>query len=429
MAENQQPYHFKLITGEGKLHDEGYTLNIVIRKNGLRRMVSTGFFAFPHQWDVINENFVTDNRVKDLHPQRKEANEWLVIKKKELKDLLERFRTQNIDWTVEQFVDAFLYSTKAENVYDYFQSWINTLESKHYFSSRQFFWTCHTLSKFDPKFLKRVWSEIDYSYVKRFDSKLETEGNKGKGCAGNTRVYYLKGLRNMYNRAIKDKCAAKTVYPFGKDGGFSIAALEEDTPKRYIKSKDLEKVKTEVATNEYREKVRKIFMFCYYCYGMSIRDAALLKKNNIWALEDGDYIVYKRNKTKHNRKSKPIYIKINDNIRELLEWFKEKTTLVGNYLVPVVSIDYEAESVKLDKHITYRNRRINELLKGIAQDLAINMKITTHVNRHTAAMRLQTMSISRDIIQEMLGHTDAKTTETYLDSFEHNVVAEAGSVL
>lgn len=34
MAENQQPYHFKLITGEGKLHDEGYTLNIVIRKMG-----------------------------------------------------------------------------------------------------------------------------------------------------------------------------------------------------------------------------------------------------------------------------------------------------------------------------------------------------------------------------------------------------------
>lgn len=51
------------------------------------------------------------------------------------------------------------------------------------------------------------------------------------------------------------------------------------------------------------------------------------------------------------------------------------------------------------------------------------------MNRHTAVMRLQTMSISRDIIQEMLGHTDAKTTETYLDSFEHNVVAEAGSVL
>ena len=45
MAENQQPYHFKLITGEGKFHDEVYTLNIVIRKNGLRRMVSTGIIG------------------------------------------------------------------------------------------------------------------------------------------------------------------------------------------------------------------------------------------------------------------------------------------------------------------------------------------------------------------------------------------------
>lgn len=427
--ENQQPYHFKLVFGNDKLRGEGYSLNLVVRKDGLRRMVATGFYAFPNQWDKVNEVFITDNRVKDLHPERKEINEWLLVKKVELKEIKDTFEAKKIAWTADMFMNTFTFQRISENVFDYFQSQVNTLlESKHYGLAKQYYWTCHMMLKFDPALLKRVWSEIDYTYVKRFDFNMETKGNKGKGCKGNTRLYYHKGLRAVYNKAIKDKVAIDDVYPYGKNG-FSASELEEDTPKRYIKTTDFAKIKEEEATNEFREKARKIFLFCYYCYGMSIRDAALLKKENILSLEDGDYIKYKRIKTKNNKKAKPIFIKINDNIREILTWFKENTILVGDYLIPGVSINYEDESLKLYNHITYRIKRINTLLKGIANDLQIDMNITTHVNRHTAAMRLQDMNVPRDIITEMFGHMDSKTTETYLDSFDHAVTAAAGDVL
>lgn len=429
MAINQQAWHFKLITGEDKLHEEGYTLNLIVRRKGLRRMISTGFFAYPHQWDEDSETMVSDNRVKDLHPQRKEINDWLLEKKAEIKKVIDSFEIQKIDWTAQQFMDVFLEKLKTSSVHDYFQSWVNFYhEEKRWGSKNQFFWTCHMLGKADEKFLQRMWSDIDYKYVVAFDHYLKVKGNKGKGCKGNTRVYYLKALRKMYNEAIKDKCASETLYPFGKNK-FSISALQEETPKRYIKTDDLGKIKDDETSNIFREKTRRIFMFCYYCYGMSIRDSALLKSSNILTLEKGDFIAYKRIKTQHNPKSKTIYIKINDNIKELLDWFKENTTLVGDYLLPVVSIDYPEKSLELYNHITYRNRRINGLLKGIAKELAIHMNITTHVNRHTAANRLQDMGISRDIIQQMLGHMDANTTSIYLDSFSHDVVAEAGQVL
>ena len=429
MAENSTPCHFKLVMGKNKLNDEGYTLYLIVRKFGIRRMISTGFFGYPHQWDEEEEEFITDNRTSDLHPFRKEINAWLVIKKKEVEDIQDDFKKKKINWTSDQFVSVFLNEMLTENVHDYMMSIVNTLLAGfHWGTANQYFWTCHNMHKFDPDFLKRVWSEMDYNYIKRFDFKLATEGNKGKGCVGNTRAYYLKGLRAAYNQAILSNCAMSSIYPFGK-GGFSISKLEEDTPKRYIKSNDFQKVKNDVATNQYREKVRKIFLFCYYAYGMSIRDAALLKKKNILALEDGNYIVYKRIKTKNNRKVKPIFVKIGDSVQELLNWFKENTTLIGDYLIPVVSKDYEDESLLLYNHITYRNRRINTLLKEIAKDLLIDMNITTHVNRHTAANRLKDMNIPRDVISEMFGHADTKTTETYLDSFEHNVTAEAGAVL
>lgn len=429
-VEKKEPYHFKVWENDKFLNAEGYTLNLVIRKKGARKVISTGFFAYPHQWNDDNELFVTDSRVKDLHPQRNEINEWLLLKKVELNKILTDFDNRKIDWTVDQFIDAFFNNDiKTEKVYDYFQNLVNTLrENAHYGLASQYFWTCHNMHKFDSKLLKRVWSEIDKKYVERFDSQLATKGNYGKGCAGNTRAYYHKGLRAVYNRAIADKCAPEGTYPYGKKG-FKISELEEETPKRYIRSNDFAKVKEEEAINKYREKTRKIFLFCYFAYGMTIRDAALLKKDNIISLEDGDYISYKRIKTEHNRKSKPIFIKINDNLRELLKWFENNTTLVGDYLLPIVSIDYEARSLKLYKHITYRNRRINILLKGIAKDLVIDMNITTHVNRHTAAMRLKGMSIPRDVITEMFGHMDPNTTATYLDSFDHAITAAAGNVL
>ena len=53
---------------------------------------------------------------------------------------------------------------------------------------------------------------------------------KKDNCCGNTRKYYLKTLRALLNKAIKEKEASPTTYPFGS-GGFEINSLEEETRK------------------------------------------------------------------------------------------------------------------------------------------------------------------------------------------------------
>jgi site-specific recombinase XerD len=54
----------------------------------------------------------------------------------------------------------------------------------------------------------------------------------------------------------------------------------------------------------------------------------------------------------------------------------------------------------------------------------IDKKGTTYVARHTFSTVLKRSGASTEYIQEALGHSDIKTTENYLDSFEKDVKKE-----
>lgn len=51
-------------------------------------------------------------------------------------------------------------------------------------------------------------------------------------------------------------------------------------------------------------------------------------------------------------------------------------------------------------------------------------KLTTYVSRHTMAMTLQSNKVPREVISQVMGHSNLETTNVYLDSFETSVVDE-----
>lgn len=267
-----------------------------------------------------------------------------------------------------------------------------------------------------------------------FKSYLPTDYKKTivflqkRECKGNTRKFYFKALRAVLNKAIQDGEASESAYPFGK-GGFSVASLEEETMKRYLPHEDMEKLKNTVVESAAQELARRLFLFSYYCYGISFIDAALLTKKNIIRYNGGNYIVYKRNKTKEAKRVKPIQIRITQEIQNLLDWFSANTLLVEDYLLPIVSIaGYKGE--RLYNHIRSRFGRNNKNLANLAKVLEItDMKLTSYVSRHTMAMTLQDNQVPREVISQILGHSDLATTNTYLDSFASSVIDEAVKVL
>lgn len=82
----------------------------------------------------------------------------------------------------------------------------------------------------------------------------------------------------------------------------------------------------------------------------------------------------------------------------------------------------QTASLKKKNAILSGKENIGYLLPGIK--LGITKKITTYMARHTFSTVLKRSGASTEFIQEALGHTDLKTTENYLDSFEKDVKKE-----
>ena len=185
--------------------------------------------------------------------------------------------------------------------------------------------------------------------------------------------------------------------------------------KRYLSQEYLDKLMNTVFANKPREVARRLFLFSYFCYGMSFIDMAYLKRDNIKSEGGGKYLVYKRHKTEHSKNARFIRIPLTNELCLLLQWFRDNTLLVSDYLLPFVSKDYVGE--KLYNHLRSRLGRYNERLREIGEELCFQEKLTSYVSRHSMAMTLQSSGVPREMIGQVMGHKDLSTTNTYLDSF------------
>ncbi|OAV65090.1 hypothetical protein Barb6_02988 [Bacteroidales bacterium Barb6] len=305
-----------------------------VSKNNSKKYISVGLTATELQWDTKAERFKRFKRDKRINSEYDKYNTLLNEYENRATDIVNEFAKSRIDWTLNQFEDKFLNKAKRGRIQLYFQNVIGELkETGHTGNSNCYARTLHMLQLFDRKFNERIFQEVDIKYVKGFDVWMqkprvsigkEEKRIQREGCSGNTRKYYMKALRAILNKAIQEGEAPAGTYPFGK-GGFEVGKLEEETEKRYLPSDYLKRLKEGTGQSDTTETARRMFLFSYYCYGISFADMAQLGHRNIIKHEGGDYIVYKRQKTKNQKKVSPIQIRITDEISGLLEWFKDNT--------------------------------------------------------------------------------------------------------
>lgn len=462
-------YSFKLDYYSGhELQDGSYPVILVVRKDNKRKTINLPISAMifdngeprwiidkeskkkiwnprvKTQWNFDFQRYEVDKRRKDLHPDRDKLNTWLDELAGKCEKVIKEFKDNKVDWTLSQFEQALLNKSKKSGIEAYFRNHIELLDRSGKIGNKLCYeQTLNLIKKFDKNFGSRLFSEIDLKYVEKFSQFLDA-----RGCVGNTKKYYLKTLRALLNKAITDKECSAAAYPFGKDG-YSIAKLAQETKKRYLSTVYLEKLKTTQLDNPKLNWARNLFLFSYYCQGMSIVDVANLTTNNIVVKEKGRYIDYRRQKTE-SKKSKFIPIKITDNIQNLLDWANASDQLVGDYLMPVVNrlpknhpIVKKTNKLSKNKpeyiltpehqlyqHIKDRYKRYNKILKDLGDELKLEgVRLSSYMSRHSYAMRLKNCGISEDVISEALGHQDPMTTRIYLDSFQNEEVDKANEVL
>lgn len=201
-----------------------------------------------------------------------------------------------------------------------------------------------------------------------------------------------------------------------------------------IKSmEDIEKV-SEYLTENGRFRDNMLFIVGIN-FGLRVSDLRMLRFSNIInenSTFKDSFAVFEK-KTRNTRKRKKNrYITINTAVVEAVTLFLEKEqerrTAAGE--APVCLSDYmfrsESNRGKAD-NLPLSIKSIDRILKGIGNDLGLNMKISTHTLRKTFCYHQMVMSHNDPrkllLLQKMLNHSSPAQTLSYIGITEEEIDA------
>lgn len=421
-------YHrFKLRT-DRELQNGEYAIMMVTTKYGKRQFISLNISSTEEFWDEQQERLVVFKGLRTAqkredNEKRMKANALLERYNQRALDIIYEYEKEHIDWTLKQFKDSFMNRIVQGKVKPFLEDFITTmLDTRHIGTAKSYKKTLRVWEQFDKKLQDRLFVEVDLAYVNDFNNWLIK-----RGCGGNTRFGYLKSVKALFVRAIREEVASKTNFPF-ESHLFNVSELKEETIKRYLPSEYLKKLKDTPSKVPQQEFARQLFLFSYYTYGMSYIDVANLKQTNIVCMEKGKYIVYRRQKTRNTRSSKPISIRITTEIEQAIQAMIQYREPIGDYLLPVITKEKDTP-IEHYNHIESLRQWYNDYLKKLSTELEFDFHLTGYVSRHTMAMQLQENEISESIISQVMGHKKLETTKTYLDSLKTDVIDKAAEVL
>jgi integrase len=164
--------------------------------------------------------------------------------------------------------------------------------------------------------------------------------------------------------------------------------------------------------NPTTEKYRDLWFFSYLCNGINFADMLKLKYGNI----HNDEMSFKRAKTVRTSKVKrEIQAVVTPEMYAIIDRWGNSDKTPENYIFPYLKGDETPiQEKKTVKDVT---KRTNKRLKIIGKAVFVE-GLTTYTARHSYATVLKRSGANIAFISESLGHSDLKTTENYLASFE-----------
>lgn len=317
-------------------------------------------------------------------------------------------------FTFNKFEDLYLATRKATNtVLAAFVAYtIELREENRIGTAISYECAKNSIDKFAPD-LK--FADVTRSFLQRYENWMLQEGN-----SRTTVGIYLRSLRTIFNRANIDR----SLYPFGEGKGkYSIP-----TGHNIKKALTLEEVSKifayETESGSMEEMARDYWIFIYLCNGMNVKDLCLLRRKNI----DGDILTYEREKTKRSRRTgQKIIVSLKPEAKAIISKWGIPSIASDSFLFPHVKKDDPPQ--RIQRTVQQVTQNINKHMKEIARKLEINKDVTTYFARHSFATILKRTGASVEMIGELLGHSDTKTTRSYLAGFETDAIHRATDVL
>ena len=227
---------------------------------------------------------------------------------------------------------------------------------------------------------------------------------KASGLSSNTTSFYMRILRAVYNRAVKQGIT-KQKYPFQY-----VYTGVAKTRKRAVDISIVRKLaEMDLDRNPSAALARDMFLFSFYTRGMSFVDMAYLRKSDL----SHGVLEYRRRKTGQN-----LFIRWEKCMDEIVSSYDNPSSF---YLLPIIT------SSDTDERQQYINmsHKINRSLKSLGKKLGLPTPLTMYVARHTWANAARKKKIPISVISEGMGHTSEMTTRIYLSSLDADIIDRA----
>lgn len=393
------------------LSDGSHPIAVQVIHNRKRKIFYLGHSCTKAQWDAEK------NLPKNTHPDYKIIKSRIKNAVLDIKNIIADFENLKQQFSLEDIERKFK-NTRADNsLFEvYCEKLIQSFKETGKNGNAIVYQSSLDSFKGFAKTRKYLLSEIDYSTVKNYHHYLSKKTNFSKDKQIETKLtlngisFYMRTLRAIINRAIKDGIIEEKTYPFK-----NITIKSEKTRKRAVNKDIIKEIEAlDVSKDKNLQFNKDLFMFSFYNRGMSFVDIAYLKIKNI---ENGR-LNYSRHKT-----GQLFSIKITEKAQSIITKYC-KSTEPEDYLFPII---YRKGSEYQD----YRNamRFMNKELKKISNLLKLDRPLSSYVSRHSWASIAKKSGISIAVISEGLGHTTEEVTQVYLDSFENDVLDDANELI
>lgn len=296
----------------------------------------------------------------------------------------------------------------ADNFIAYFQDWIDSLnENGQHGYAKTMNIRLNCLKDFAGSYLS--FEEITPEWVRQYRSYLKNV----RGIAQTTTYHTLAAVRIVFRRAIKDGLANQA------DNPFFVVELSrgKPEPKTHLDFQQIRKIQSlNLKKGSRIWHARNIFMFSFWCAGIRISDICCLDwvdNINGWGTDQPE-LSYRMRKNDKQR----VFPLLPPAV-EILSYYEPEVKKIGspNLIFPLIKNPEALKHPKrLLKAIASAGIVNNEYLGKIADRAGIKENITNHTSRHSFASCFEELGLPVEAMQELLAHSDMKTTEAYRDT-------------
>lgn len=383
--------------------DRQGTIVYVVTHCRVIRQITTGYKVFPYEWDMECAQLIIPAVNEERTAVLRSIGGMLHLDMERLDGIISRFDCDHFNYTSDEVVAEFRRIGNEHTLYIFMESVIRRLyQLNHWGTAKNYRAALGSFKRFrDGKDI--LLDEITPLVMEDYQAYL-----KSTDITPNSISFYIRILRAVYNRAVNQELT-KDRKPFR-----TVFTGAEKTFKRAISIIDIKRIRElELSLKPGLEFARDLFLFLFFCRGMSFIDAAFLKKTDI----QNNILTYRRHKT-----GQMLRIKIVKPIKELINRY---TVNESPYLLPIVINPGTDERKQYETVL----RRTNNSLKVIADIIKLPIPLTTYVSRHAWATIAKSKNVPVNVISDALGHDSISTTQIYLASIDTSVIDKANDLI